>query len=72
MSITIAGVVKNGVIIPNSPLPEGAHVEIHLGDESTDMPQELQDDLLAWQHASADALELVERLAKESDTDEKR
>jgi hypothetical protein len=30
MSITIMGVVKNGVVVPKSPLPEGARVEIHL------------------------------------------
>ncbi|HEY7428284.1 MAG TPA: hypothetical protein VH682_28885 [Gemmataceae bacterium] len=30
MSIIVAGVVKNGVVVPNSPLPEGAHVEIQL------------------------------------------
>ena len=29
MSITITGIVTNGVVIPNAPLPEGAHVEIH-------------------------------------------
>jgi hypothetical protein len=28
MSTTITGIVTNGVVIPNSPLPEGAHVEI--------------------------------------------
>ena len=28
MSTTISGVVTNGVIIPNSPLPEGATVEV--------------------------------------------
>ena len=28
MSITVAGYVKNGVVVPNSPLPEGAQVEI--------------------------------------------
>ena len=27
---TITGVVSNGVIVPNSPLPEGAQVEIHM------------------------------------------
>jgi hypothetical protein len=27
---TIAGVVTNGVVVPNSPLPEGARVEIRL------------------------------------------
>lgn len=30
MSITITGIVTNGVVVPNSPLPEGARVEIHL------------------------------------------
>jgi hypothetical protein len=30
MSIIVAGFVKNGVVVPNSPLPEGAQVEIQL------------------------------------------
>lgn len=30
MSITITGIVTNGVVVPGSPLPEGACVEIHL------------------------------------------
>ena len=30
MSITIRGVVTNGVVVPSSPLPEGTRVEIHL------------------------------------------
>jgi hypothetical protein len=30
MSTTITGIVTNGVVVPNSPLPEGARVEIHL------------------------------------------
>lgn len=28
MSTTIMGVVTNGVVVPNSPLPEGARVEV--------------------------------------------
>jgi hypothetical protein len=28
MSTTITGVVTNGVVVPNSPLPEGATVEV--------------------------------------------
>jgi hypothetical protein len=28
MSITVAGVVTNGVVVPSSPLPEGARVEV--------------------------------------------
>ena len=30
MPTTITGVVKNGVVVPQWPLPEGACVEIHL------------------------------------------
>jgi hypothetical protein len=30
MSITVPGVVTNAVVVPDSPLPEGARVEIHL------------------------------------------
>jgi hypothetical protein len=63
MAITIAGVVKDGVVVPQSPLPEGAAVEILLTQESPEVPPELQEELAAWQQASANALALVERLA---------
>ena len=34
MSTTITGVVTNGVIVPSSPLPEGAQVEVtHIAPE---------------------------------------
>jgi hypothetical protein len=36
MSSTITGVVTNGVIVPNSPLPEGAHVEIQVKSSRTE------------------------------------
>ncbi len=71
MSVTIGGIVKNGVIVPNAPLPEGTHVEILVNDGSSDVPPELQEELTAWQRASANALALVERLAQESEADEK-
>lgn len=32
MSVVIAGFVKNGVVVPNAPLPEGAQVEIRMSD----------------------------------------
>jgi len=70
MSITITGVVKNGVVLPDAPLPEGKQVEIRVNDEP-DIPPELQEELAAWQRSSADALLLVERLAQESEADEK-
>jgi hypothetical protein len=66
MSITITGVVSNGVVIPSSPLPEGACVEINL--PAPDLSQELA----AWQQGSAEALALVERLVQEEEADEKR
>ena len=31
MSTTITGVVTNGVVVPSSPLPEGAKVEMLIG-----------------------------------------
>lgn len=68
----IAGFVKNGVVVPNAPLPEGAFVEVHIIHGPIDIPPELQEELDAWQFAGGDALELVERLAQEGDNDEKR
>jgi hypothetical protein len=33
MSTTITGVVSNGIVVPSSPLPDGARVEIHVLDD---------------------------------------
>jgi len=65
MPSLIHGVVKNGLIVPDVPLPEGVQVEIHLCDSIPEVPPELQAELAAWQCASANALDLVERLAEE-------
>ena len=70
MSIAVWGVVKDGVVVPSSPLPEGSHVEIRICDAS-EVPPELQEELAAWQRAGANALDLVERLARESQSNEK-
>ena len=67
----VAGFVKNGVVVPNAPLPEGAFVEAHIVHGPIDVPPELQAELDAWQRAGAEALELVERLARKSEADEK-
>jgi hypothetical protein len=72
MSVTITGVVKNGVIVPSQALPEGLNVEIHLKDGPPQVSPELQEEFDAWDRASADSLELVERLAKEIDANDKR
>ena len=34
MPLSIAGFVRNGLVVPNSPLPEGAQVEIRLNDDA--------------------------------------
>ena len=67
----VAGFVKNGVVVPNAPLPEGAFVEVHIVHGPIDVPPELQAELDAWQRAGAETLELVERLARKSEADEK-
>ena len=38
MSISIAGVVKNGVVVPETALPEDAIVEIRLNEGPMDVP----------------------------------
>jgi hypothetical protein len=63
MTTTVWGVVKDGCVVPNSPLPEGASVEIRLCD-SPEVSAELQAELDAWQQSSAEAQELVERIAR--------
>ena len=72
MSISVRGVVKNGVVVPSAPLREGAQVEIHLPEPVPEIPLDVQEELAAWQRASVNALELVERLGQESKGDEKR
>jgi hypothetical protein len=71
MPVIVAGFVRNGVVVPNAPLPEGAFVEVHVISGPIDVPPELQAELDAWQRASAESLELVERLARESEANEK-
>ena len=67
MSIVVVGFVKNGMVVPNAPLPEGAFVEVHVIRGPIEVPPELQAKLDAWQLAGAEALELVERLAREGE-----
>jgi hypothetical protein len=57
---TVWGVVKEGVVVPDSPLPEGTCVEIRLPDPTTAVPPELQEEFAGWDRASAKALNLVE------------
>ncbi len=72
MSTIITGVVAKGVIIPDLPLPEGTVVEIHVGTSRPAVPQDLQDEFDGWERAGAGTLEMIERLADETDLNEKR
>jgi len=64
--LRIHGVIRGGVIVPDSPLtlPEGTEVEISF--LQTELPQELQDELSAWDHASDDAWALMEEWEQET------
>jgi hypothetical protein len=72
MSIVTIGTVKNGVVVPNVPLPEGACVEIHSRENSVQLPPELQEEFEDWERAGAGTVEMVERLAEEREADDKR
>lgn len=72
MTTTVWGVVREGRVVPSSPLPEGARVEIRLADPLPDVPEDLQSEFEAWGRASDKALDLVENLAEEGEVDEAR
>jgi hypothetical protein len=72
MSIVVAGFVRNGVVVPNAPLPEGAFVEVHVINGPIEIEPELQEEFDAWDRASAESLEMVERMAREWEDNEKR
>jgi len=65
MSLIVAGFVKNGVVVPHAPLPEGAFVEVHVISGPIDVTPELREEFDAWDQASAKSLEVVERDAVE-------
>lgn len=61
-SIVITGVVSGGVVVPQSdtPLPEGARVEIVLA--RPDIPPELRAEFDAWEQAGDEAWQMIERM----------
>jgi len=64
MDSAIGGIVRGGLIVPDSPLPEGIRVQILVRDSKNEVPPDLQAEFDAWDRASAKALDLVERLAE--------
>jgi len=57
MTAVTWGVVKNGLVVPQAPLPEGAHVQILVGAE---LPNDMQAEFDAWARGSAEALAAFE------------
>ncbi len=47
MAVSIPGHVKNGVIVPSAPLPEGAKVEIRLSEVPMDASAKQKNELAA-------------------------
>ena len=56
MTTTVRGVVREGLVVPNSPLPEGAHVEIRLANPPADLPSERLDRAKRYHEAIHDIL----------------
>ena len=59
--LVIPGIVKNGVVVPqnDTPLPDGAHVDIVIG--AADVPPELRAELAQWETASDEAWAMIDR-----------
>jgi hypothetical protein len=64
------GVVKDGKVELTAPLPDGTKVEVHPLDPTYEMPPEFWEELHGWQLAGAKALDLVEKLAEETEHNE--
>lgn len=58
--MSVRGIVKQGIVVPDAALPEGACVEILLADDPL---KEMLDELREWQLGSAQSLDTVEKLA---------
>jgi hypothetical protein len=59
--LVIPGIVKNGVVVPqnDTPLPDGAHVDIVIG--AADVPPVLQAEWVQWETASDEAWAMIDR-----------
>jgi uncharacterized protein (DUF433 family) len=66
MSDTIWGVVRDGKIIPQTPLPDGLQVQIMV-PEDVIIPEGLDAELAAWSQGNAEALATIESLSRDAD-----
>jgi hypothetical protein len=63
MDEVIRGIVRDGVVVPEKPLPEWARVEIRVvGVFMADLPDDLREELEAWQLAAAESLARFEQM----------
>lgn len=59
MTAIVRGVVREGRVVPDTPLPEGASVEVRVVG-SPAVPEELQEEFAAWGRVRDRALALAE------------
>ncbi len=59
--LVIPGIVKNGIVVPqnDTPLPDGAHVDIILG--AADVTPPLQAEFEQWEQASDEAWAMIDQ-----------
>jgi hypothetical protein len=59
--VVIPGIVKNGMVVPqnDTPLPDGAHVDILISP--ADVTPELQSELDQWDKASDEAWAMIDQ-----------
>jgi hypothetical protein len=72
VDVIVRGVVRDGRVVPDTPLPEGARVEVRLVGPPPEVPPELQAEFEAWARASDRALKLVDGPAPEGGADAAR
>jgi hypothetical protein len=68
----VLGIVRDGRVVTDVPLPEGARVEVRLLAPPPEVPPELQAEFEAWYRASDRALERVEDRGPEGGADAPR
>jgi hypothetical protein len=72
VDVIIPGVVRDGRVVPDAPLPEGARVEVRLVGPPAEVPPDLQAEFEAWGRASDRVLELADAAAPEGGADAAR
>jgi hypothetical protein len=64
LDVIIQGIVRDGQVVPDTPLPEGARVEVRLVGPPPEVPPDLQAEFEAWGRASDRALDLIEGMSE--------